>query len=188
MAIQHSPLEHLHGAMDDASAGTGGTVVLRERPLLTQLTLHACPADVADLEERLGIAPPQEPNTWAGDDPALLWLSPEEWLLVAADDAHAELLAALDGARAVAVDVSDQNAVLDLSGSGARAVLATGCALDLHPRVFGERRCAQTLLAGLAVTLVRAGDRPGFRLLVRRSAAPFLVSWLIDAMGGYRAS
>jgi sarcosine oxidase subunit gamma len=63
--------------------------------------------------------------------------------------------AAHAGARRLyAVDVSASRAVIELAGAQARAVLAKGCGLDLHPRSFTAGRCAQTVLARAA------GDDP----------------------------
>lgn len=50
-------------------------------------------------------------------------------------------------ARMSAVDVSAGFAVLELTGPMAPAVLAHGCAIDLHPRVLGPGRAARTMLA-----------------------------------------
>ena len=71
-----------------------------------------------------------------------------------------------------------------MSGAGARDLLAAGCGLDLHPRVFGPGRCAQTLLARVPVVLHQLSDAPQYRVLVRRSYARWLVDWMIDAAGG----
>jgi sarcosine oxidase subunit gamma len=83
------------------------------------------------------------------------------------------------------VDVSGQRTILEISGPKAREVLAKGCRLDLHPRVFGAGQCAQTTYAKAPVVLVpRAGD--GYWLLVRASFAEYLAEFLIDAVAEYR--
>jgi sarcosine oxidase subunit gamma len=78
------------------------------------------------------------------------------------------------------VDVSAQRTTLLVAGPRARDLLAMGCALDLHPRSFGEGTCAQTTLAQAQVVLVgREGG--AFWVLVRASLAAYLVDWLFDA-------
>ncbi|WP_331459557.1 glycine cleavage T C-terminal barrel domain-containing protein, partial [Nonomuraea sp. SBT364] len=76
------------------------------------------------------------------------------------------------------VDVSGQRTVLEVSGAGALDVLITGCALDLHPRVFTGH--AQTLLARAPVILERVTD--AYRVYVRSSYTRYLAEWLLDAL------
>jgi len=79
-------------------------------------------------------------------------------------------------------DVSANRVLFELSGPAARDTLATGCPLDLHPRVFGPGRCAQTLLARTAVIVWQTDAAPTFRLLVRASFADHVRRWLEDAL------
>jgi sarcosine oxidase subunit gamma len=83
------------------------------------------------------------------------------------------------------VDVSDSRAVITLSGPRALDVLAKGCPLDLHPRVFSPGRCAQSLLAKAHVLLHRVDDAPTFEIYVHRSFADYLWTWLEDAAAEY---
>ena len=118
---------------------------------------------------------PVEPNTVAGD---VLWLGPDEWLVLGAreDDYR--------GAAAV-VDVSASRSCLELAGDDVEEVLAQGCSLDLHASVFTPGRCAQTLLAKAQVILHRI-DGQTFRIFVRPSFAPYLREWLQDAITARR--
>lgn len=119
---------------------------------------------------------PVEPNTVAGE---VLWLGPDEWLALGTrEEDHL--------GAAAAVDVSANRVVLELSGAGAREVLARGCSLDLRPRSFGPGRCAQTLLARAQVIIHCVADET-FRIFVRPSFAPYLRAWLADASEGEAA-
>ncbi|WP_138759276.1 sarcosine oxidase subunit gamma [Modestobacter altitudinis] len=140
-----------------------------------------------DESARLGVDLPRTPNTWvpAGDGRAV-WLGPDEWLLTSTAETPEELE---DRLRAVlvphggaAVDVSAQRVSLRLTGERVRDVLARGCALDLHPRVFRRGACAQTTL-GLAgvVLLALSDDGSDHGVLVRSSFAGYLADWLLDA-------
>jgi sarcosine oxidase subunit gamma len=115
---------------------------------------------------------PVDPNTTAEVGGAtVLWLGPDEWLVVGGTEADFPDVAA-------AVDVSANRVAFELSGDDAANVLARGCALDLDR--FDPGRCAQTLLARAQVILHRPGpDR--WRILVRPSLAPYLRAWLEDA-------
>lgn len=117
----------------------------------------------------------------------ILWLGPDEWLVVAEGDAP-DLLPRLEravaGRRAAVNDLSSSRAIIDIAGAGARDLIAAGCGIDLHPRVFGPAQCAQTLLARVPVILDQLDDTPHYRLLVRPSYAGWLTQWMIDAAHG----
>lgn len=114
----------------------------------------------------------------------VLWLGPDEWLLVREGSPAPLAVAladALAGRHAAVVDVSSSRAVIAIAGAHARAVLAKGCSLDLHPRRFAAGRCAQTLLARASVIIHQTSDAPAFRIHVRASLAVYLAEWLLEA-------
>ncbi len=81
------------------------------------------------------------------------------------------------------MDVSANRTTLELRGPRARELLEFGCPIDLHPRVFGPGRCAQTLLARANVLIWHVADEPEdtWRLFVRPSFAAYVAAWLADA-------
>lgn len=167
---------------------------LRELPFLAQLDVRLAPDDAAArqaVESVIGPLP-IEPNTvHGGADAAVLWLGPDEWLVVGPPDGEAaleaQLRAAIGDTPGVAiVDVSANRTTLELRGPRARELLDFGCPIDLHPRVFGPGRCAQTLLARANVLIWFVTDQPEpvYRLLVRPSFAAYVATWLSDAADG----
>jgi sarcosine oxidase, subunit gamma len=118
----------------------------------------------------------------------VLWLGPDEWLVTADGDAPdllPRLECAVAGRRAAITELSSSRIIIELSGRGARELLAAGCGLDLHPRAFAPGQCAQTLLARVPVILDQLDESPPhYRVLVRRSCARWLVAWMIDAAEG----
>jgi sarcosine oxidase subunit gamma len=50
-------------------------------------------------------------------------------------------------------------------------VLAKGCPLDFHPRVFAEGACAQSVFGGVNALIYRRAASPVFTLMVARSLA-----------------
>jgi sarcosine oxidase, subunit gamma len=117
----------------------------------------------------------------------VLWLGPDEWLVVAegaAPDLLPRLERATTGLRACVTDLSSSRAIIEIGGAGARDLLAAGCGLDLHPQVFGPGHCAQTLMARAPVILDQLDDATRYRLLVRRSYTRWLVDWMNDAAEG----
>ena len=120
--------------------------------------------------------------------PRVLCVGPGEWLLVAESlDSAAlrqEVKADLDSQGLVLVDVSQSLAVIRLAGAAARAVLAAGCGLDLHPRSFAPERCARTRFAAVAAVLQCCAGESNFELYVARSHAAYVRTWLADAAAG----
>jgi len=135
-----------------------------------------------------GIPLPLAPNRVAvASGLRVLWLGPDEWLVVAegaAPDLLPRLEHAVAGRRAAINDLSSSRAIIDIGGPAARDLVATGCGLDLHPRVFGPGHCAQTLFARVPVILDQLDEAPHYRLLIRRSYARWLARWMIDAATG----
>ncbi|MGY1688023.1 sarcosine oxidase subunit gamma [Geodermatophilus sp. SYSU D00804] len=135
----------------------------------------------------LGVELPVVPNTWvAAGTGRAVWLGPDEWLLTSTTDAPDELEARVRAAvlplGGSATDVSAQRIGLRLTGARVRDVLAKGCSIDLHPRVFGRGRSAQTTLGQAGVVLLALSDAADdFVVLVRSSFAGYLADWLLDA-------
>ena len=181
----HSPLE-----------GVELPARVRELPFLAQIDLRADPTDaglMARLTEAIGARPPTEPNTAVVSDDGtrhVLWLGPDEWLILGEPDTGPDLeraiRAAIGAGRGAVVDVSANRTTLSVSGPRARELLAFGCSLDLDERHFKPGRCAQTLLARANVVIVPVGpaSEPAFRILVRPSFAAYLAAWLRDAAAG----
>lgn len=171
-----------------------GPLTLREMPVAGQIDLRGDPADTGFVEAAasvLGCALPLAPNTVArAAEVSVLWLGPDEWLVLAAPGAEAGLVAglqeAIGGRHCAVVDVTGNRTVFRLSGEPARDVLAKGCGLDLHPRVFAPGQCAQTLVARAGVILAQIDDAPTFDILPRRSFGEYVWRWLVDAMEEFR--
>lgn len=188
-AQRRSPLDQL-----DPTAWSGlNGVSLREERFLSQVNLrvNAASAVGGRVARVLGIDLPVESNTTSTDGARhVLWLGPDEWLVVAPDgDAAAIEMTvheALSPDWGSVVDVSANRTVIEVSGSRARELLSKGCSLDLHPRTFRPGMCAQTLLAKTAVILWQSDDVPTFNILVRASFATYLADWLTDAAAEYR--
>lgn len=190
---RHSPLAHTAGRFATATRSSGGDLRLAELPFLTQIAVRLDPkgpaADAVGLA--LGLQLPLEPDTAVrAGGRFVLWLGPDEWLVVGPSDSSGDLenlirTAAGDEPASV-TDVSAQRTTLLVAGPRARDLLAHGCALDLHPRSFGPGRCAQTTLARAQVVLVARDDpSAGFWVLVRSSFAGYLADWLLDAASEY---
>ncbi|MGW1811837.1 sarcosine oxidase subunit gamma [Streptomyces sp. NPDC002078] len=193
-ARQRSPLADAAHRLAAATRASRGAIRLAELPFLAQVNVRldakGPAADAVGLA--LGLQLPLEPNTVVhAGDVTVVWLGPDEWLVVGLRGTERDLesrIRAAAGDEPVSVtDVSAQRTTLLVGGPRARDLLAHGCSLDLHPRAFGPGRCAQTTLARTQVVLVaRDESRAGFWVLVRSSFAGYLADWLLDAAVEYR--
>jgi sarcosine oxidase, subunit gamma len=142
----------------------------------------------AEASAVLGVDLPTAPNTWVPTGTGrAVWLGPDEWLLTSTTEAPEELEARVRAAvlplGGSATDVSAQRIGLRLTGARVRDVLAKGCSIDLHPRVFGRGSSAQTTLGQAGVVLLALSDAgDDFVVLVRSSFAGYLADWLLDAV------
>ncbi len=176
-------------------AATAPAAILTEEPFVTMVDLWADPTGPGGAEAArvLGLAAlPATPGTCvSGTDSTVLWFGPQEWLVTSTqrggEALETELHAAVAAAGGAAVDVSAQRTTVRLRGAHARDVLAKGCSLDLHPRVFGPGAAAQTMLGLAAVVLIPLDDKgTDYRIIVRSSFAGYLADWLIDALDEYQ--
>jgi sarcosine oxidase, subunit gamma len=175
-------------------SSSAGELLLAELVPPGQVNLRGDPSDQQFLRKAgavLGCVLPTTPNSVeTAAAVTVLWLGPDEWLVVSEPGAETSITAGLEGAlaevAASVVDVTGNRSRLRLRGAHARDVLAKGGPLDLHPSVFATGRCAQTVLARTAVLLhLRDDEGPTFDLFPRRSVAEYLWLWLEDAMREY---
>jgi sarcosine oxidase, subunit gamma len=147
----------------------------RELAFMSQLDVRIEPASAA----ALGF--PTEPNTATSGGRDVLWLGPDEWLIVGVPGAARaiwdELEASLAGLHRSVVNVSANRAVIELAGSSRHDLISSACPIDLHPRSWGDGRCAQSVFGAAQVLL---HEREGAtRLFVRPSFAGYVVDLLL---------
>ena len=188
-----SPFARVDLAPTPADERGGAGVIVRGRALLGQLNLRGNAQDpgfAAAVRGAVGVDVPIAPNT-VKEAPGniVYWLGPDEWLVVTEGARTAvverDLRAALAGLHFAVTDVSGGQAVVELRGRNVRDVLAKGCPLDLHPRVFGVGQCAQSHLAKGQILIRQLDREPAFEIIVRRSFADYLWLWLEDAAAEY---
>jgi sarcosine oxidase subunit gamma len=193
-----SPLAHLGlEARAHADADISGTgVVMREIPYRGLINIRGDAGDatfVAAVEKAVKSAPPHTPNTVAGKPAGarVMWLGPDEWLVITKPESAARTVQALtkalkvDGLHASVTDSTHARTCIEISGPRAREVLMKGCSLDLHPSQFGPGQCAQTMVSKVGVMLMQTAatrsGAPTFELYALRSFSTYLWTWLEDA-------
>jgi sarcosine oxidase subunit gamma len=171
--------------VSDADAG----VVASEQATAAQLVIRgdASNGDFSStVAEALGLELPVTPKTaHRGHGRTLLWLGPDEWLLVSVadqgDELEARLAEALDHVHHAVADVSHSRTVIGLRGPNARDVLMKGTNIDLHPRQFGPDNCIQAHLGRCHMLLHQLDDSPSYDVYIHRSFAVYAWKWLCDA-------
>lgn len=123
-------------------------------------------------------------GTVTAGDIAALWLSPDEWLVIApaarADTLAPALEAALAAVPHAVVDVSHRNTALVVAGPRAAFVLNHGCPRDLSLAAFPVGTASRTLLGKAEIVLWRTAEET-FHIEVWRSFAPYVADFLDEA-------
>lgn len=122
----------------------------------------------------------------------VLWTGPDQYFVQAVNMTegmlHASLKENLDSIASVS-DQSHGRVVLRIVGPKARAILAKGTPIDLHPAEFPEGKSAVTQMAHVSVHLTRTGQDE-FMLSVFRGFSESFWEWLTSqaAEFGYQVS
>ena len=136
----------------------------------------------------IGVELPVIPNTVVGSSGLCChWLGPNEWLITVKRPEVSiikDLEDSLSGLHVAITDLTGGQSLLEIGGRQSRDVLSAACTLDLHPDVFMQGSCAQSILAQSNVLITPTfASSVGcvYEVLVRRSYADHLIRWLIDA-------
>ena len=163
-------------------------LVVRELPHCGKLILQA-KGDLGTIRqaamEVIGQDLPITPNSSTVSGHQVLWLGPRKWLIIIESDTlqttRQQLQATLSPNPCLVSDVSDSRFRIEVSGSRARSLMSTVCALDLDERSFSAGQCAQTLLVRVPLLLHQVDSMPCFHLYLDRSLAHYAWNWLHDA-------
>lgn len=188
----------LAGLADEMAAGSGEQVALRELPFLAQVGLRAVPDTPghAALAAAVGGLPGGVGEVvQAGSGRWVLWLGPDEFLVVAPDELDdgpdpvqltAELGEALGEHPGQVVDLSANRTTLELRGPRSQEVLDKSCRLDLDLVARPAGTAVVTLLGSVGVILWRV-EPDTWRIMPRSSFAVHTAHWLLDGMREFTA-
>lgn len=111
-----------------------------------------------------------------------LWAGPDQYFVLAVGRGegalYAELAAALSGVASLS-DQSHGRVVIRIEGAKARAVLAKGTPVDLHPAEFPVGKSALTQMAHVGVHLTRSAE-DSYDLSVFRGFSESFWEWLTE--------
>jgi heterotetrameric sarcosine oxidase gamma subunit len=160
-------VERMHPLAAIAAASSGATNV--QLTLLSPAQRLIVHGDASDL----GLAVPEICRATISGERALLWLGPDEYLLLTPEGTEPPRLPG-------AVDVSHRDVGIGVTGPRAQWVINAFCALDLHHSAFPLGMCTRTVFGKAEIMLWRtAADT--FRIEVARSFAPYVWACLGEA-------
>jgi sarcosine oxidase subunit gamma len=160
-------------------------------PPLARFVIRGGEAAISAMGSAIGVELPRQACRAAEEGArAALWLGPDEWLLVASDRERDALELYLNSVTAVAsgsaVDVSDRQLGIAISGDRAAEALNAFMPLDLDPVAFPVGMCTRTIFGKAEIVLWRRGPR-SFHIEVWRSFAPYVLACLDEALLEYGA-
>ena len=188
-AVAQSPLHGFGLDVQARAVDDSNGVWASETPFPGYVSLRGNSANAAFVSAAsaaLGVALPVMPCTMAASNGVkVLWLSPDEWMIVCARPRLSELVAglerALKGIHSQVADNSGGYTQVVLHGRRATDVLQHASVYDFEALVPG--RVVGTTFGKSSVTVHRQGD--GYCLLLRRSFADYIWRYLVRAATPY---
>lgn len=116
------------------------------------------------------------------DDGRVHWITPKEWWTITSAGKAQAVCECLEGLPVHTTEIADSRFTVAVSG-GAAALLAQGCALDLHEDMFSIGSSSVTRLAKIPALITRT-DVNCYEVNIDRSYARYLWAWLKDAIKG----
>ena len=150
------------------------------------ITVRCSAATLDEIGERAVVDFPRVANCFNDDGSRqVLWIGPDDWLVIKEGGDEPALLAELEksfaGHDAAVVETSGNRVRLRIAGPGARDLMARACSLDLDQPHFSPGRCAGTLVARAQAYVLQRDEAPTYDILVRRSLGAYLEHWLLTA-------
>ena len=165
----------------DGRAAGSANVSVTPAPDASRVSLRARPDAVVALSKALAIDLPMKPKTsTVKGTRTAFWLGPDEWLVL--DVSGKDLVAECAKSKILhsAVDVSQRNTAVIVSGANAEGTLSAGCPQNLSDKAFPVGAVSRTLLGKVEVIIHRTGAET-FRVECWRSFADYVFTYLSDA-------
>ena len=163
-------------------------IQIQELPFVKKINLRLDPnnkSSFSSCSKILGTNLPTKINTYFKNDTneKIMWLGPDEWLIVSNDDdAFIKLQNKIGDIEASITDVSENRTIIKISGRKAYVLLSKFLVLDLEKNLSTDSSCAQTLFVKVPVLLVRNhyGGTPEIDIFTNRSHANYIYNLIVD--------
>lgn len=136
-----------------------------------------------ELAAALGMTLPGPGASASANGRTAIWLQPGLWVVAAergSEGALAATLAEAAGNLGAVIDQTHGRSTIRIEGARVRDMLAKGCRLDLHPKVFPVGRTATTQIAHIGCLLHHAGPDT-FELTMFATFAQSFWEWATGA-------
>ncbi|MFZ3581260.1 sarcosine oxidase subunit gamma [Loktanella sp. DJP18] len=155
---------------------THGSVQISDAGLRGMITLRGDLSKMKAVCKDFGVAVPGMREALFKSDAGVLWMSPDELLILLpygdVPDALGKIAKAQKGQHHLAVNVSDARALLRVEGPFAREVIAKLAPVDLHADAFAPGQVLRTRLGQIAAAFWMTDART-FHVICFRSVADY---------------
>jgi sarcosine oxidase subunit gamma len=165
--------------------GDEAGITIEERTGLGLATVAARKGEAEALKRAVaaayGVELPDRSRAVHGPSVSFIGYGPGQWLAVSETLAGERLARELGMRLRGLASISDQSGgrtVLRVSGPRARAVLAKGLPIDLHPRAFEPGSAATSTISLMGVQIWQVDDAPSYDLAIFRSVSASFWHWL----------
>ena len=162
-------------------------IQIQELPFVKKINLRLDPNDkicVSSCSKILDTVLPTKANTYSKNtiNEKVIWLGPDEWLIVSDDDAFMKLQNKLEGLEVCITDVSENRTIIRIRGRETYILLSKFLVLDLEKNLSTDSSCAQTLFVKVPVLLVRNNydGNPEIDIFTNRSHANYIYNLIVD--------
>ncbi|WP_321449953.1 sarcosine oxidase subunit gamma family protein [uncultured Cohaesibacter sp.] len=186
----------LYAKRDQLLNGSGQAVALSQERAPRLISMRGDGSNksfLAAVKNLIGASLPLKPcSSQEKGAVAVLWMGPDEWLIIANEtDALKplpEMALALAEYHCALVDISNSKVMLSLSGPSSRDVLSKGCSIDFYSNEWRKGLCVNSLYARCDVTIWQRATRDHYTILVKNSFSDYVSDYLLDAMSEYNAA
>ena len=161
-------------------------IKIKELPFVKKINLRLDPNDkdcVSSFSKILGTMLPTKTNTYSKNEKIkVIWLGPDEWLIVSDDDAFIKLQNKIENLDGSVTDVSENRTIIRIRGKKTYVLLSKFLVLDLEKNLSTDLSCAQTLFVKVPVLLVRNhyDEIPEIDIFTNRSHANYIYNLIVD--------
>lgn len=166
--------------------GSAGKITIREAAFHDLINLRCQPDNKmanAMIKKLTSHNLPSANQLAQAGDRSVIWLGPDEWLIMVEAGAANTIMADIETANlghVATTEVSNAYGILTVNGKPSRQMLAKHCAIDLDVSVFTTGTVVQTIMGHAGIILIATGKN-SFTVIGRSSFMPYLVTLLADA-------
>ena len=163
-------------------------IKIQELPFVNKINLRINPNNnkyMSSCGKILEAILPIKPNTYARNkNVKIIWLSPDEWLVINNKDGlFKKLKDEIGNLEASVTNISENRTIIRISGEKIYTLLSKFLVLDLEKNLSDQSSCAQTLFVKVPILLVRNhkdAQIPEIDIFANRSHANYIYNLIVD--------